>query len=220
MSQKHQITAEKREVFGKKINKYRKEGKVPGNIYGKTIEPLPVWFSSKELAQLLKGISESALIDIKIGDEKARPVIFRDIQHEFTSRTVVHVDAQQVNLKEKIVVNIPIEIVGQSELITKGDGILETTTSEVEVEALPTDLPEGFAIDISGLTEIGQKITVSQLSVPNGVQILTDPETVLVAIVNAAGAEEEPVATSEADQIDSVDASTAKDGLKEEKKNN
>jgi large subunit ribosomal protein L25 len=219
MGNKHVISAEARDVFGKKVRKFRRDGKVPGNIYGKTTEPTPVWFNAKELATLLKDVGESSLIEVKIGSDKTRPVIFRDLQHGLSFTNILHVDAQQVNLKEKIQVAVPVEITGESEAVTNGLGILETTTPEIEIEALPTDLPEAFVVDITALSEVGQKITVADLKVPNGVEILTDPETVVVAIVEQQVQEEEAAPVTEEQQVDGVAATEEKaDGETDEKK--
>ncbi len=210
MGNKHVISAEARDVFGKKVRKFRREGKIPGNIYGKTTEPTPIWFNAKELATLLKDVGESSLIEVKIGSDKTRPVIFRDLQHGLSFTNILHVDAQQVNLKEKIQVAVPVEITGESEAAAKGLGILETVTPEIEIEALPTDLPESFIVDITALVEVGQKITVADLKAPNGVEILTDPETVVIAIVEQHVQEEEVETKTEEQQIEGVAATEEK----------
>lgn len=210
MANRHVINAEKREVFGKKLSKYRKEGKIPGNIYGKTTDPTPIWFNSKEVDTLLKDVSETAFIDIKIGSEKARPVVLRDIQHHTIGRAIVHIDAQQVNLNEKIQVTVAIEITGESEAVTSELGILENALAEIEIEALPADIPESFIVDISPLVEVGQKITVADLKVPTGVEIITDAEATIVSIVEPQQAEEEVVEKTEAELIEGVEATAEK----------
>lgn len=220
MAARHTINAEKRDVFGKQINKFRKEGKVPGNIYGKVTDPTAVWFNEKDLENLLKEVSETALIDIIINGEKARPAVLRDVQHAVARKGIIHVDAQQVNLREKIQVAVPVEVTGESESVTKGTAIMETLTSEVEVEALPTDLPEAFTVDITSLAEPGDKIIVADLKVPQGVEILTEPETTLVALIEPQSQEEEEetaAAPDEAAQVDNVET-TVEGATEEEEK--
>jgi len=104
----------------------------------------------------------------------------------------LHVDFRQVNLKEKVTANIPIEIIGESPAIKEKDGVLVTPLDEIEVEALPTDLPESIQVDISGLANIGDSITVADLKVGDKVEIQTDPETPIVLIQEQQAEEEEP----------------------------
>ncbi len=208
------IHATKRDVFGKRISSHRNQGHVPANIYARDTESIAIWFDEKELRTILKDVSESTLIDLSLeGESKTRPVILRHIEENMFKPQVIHVDVQQVNLKEKMVINIPVEVTGEAQIIVDGLGLLETPTTEVEVEALPTDLPESFTIDISPLTEIGQHILVKDLKAPKGVEILSDPEAIL-AVVTEPAKEEEAAPADEAAAVDAVE--TTEEGKSEE----
>ena len=204
MSTKHILKAEKRETFGKALAQHRALGKIPGNIYGNIAEPLAVWFEKKELETLLKDVSESALIDVMVGSDKTRPSIMRDIQYNVVKKDIVHIDLQQVNLKEKIQVAIPIEFTGESKLAESGDAVVDTHLSEIEIEALPTDLPESFTVDISQLVAIGDKIIVGDLKVGKEIEILTDKEESIVALIEPQK-QEEDATVSEAEQVSEVE---------------
>jgi large subunit ribosomal protein L25 len=209
MSNKHVLNVEKRDIVGKKVKAYRKTGKIPANIYGKGIDSISVWINEKMLQGLLKEVGESALIELTLeGDKKTRPVILREVTHDAYRPVIVHVNLQQVNLKEKLQIAIPVEITGESQAVNDGKGILQTAVSEIEVEALPTDLPESIVIDVSGLAEVGDHILVKDIKVIKGVEIITDPDEVVVSIVEPQAEEPEAAApVSEADQVASVEAS-------------
>lgn len=205
MTNKHTINSEKRTVFGKEMNKFRREGKIPANIYGKTIEAISLFINEKELQTLLREAGENALVEVSVGSEKSRPALMRNISKHPTNGKVVHVDFQQINLKEKITVMVVVELTGENELATKGEGLIETVLNEIEVEALPTDLPENFTIDIALLTEVGQQVKVKDLTIPKGVEILTDAEHVIVTLSGPQAIVEEEVATTEAAQVEGVE---------------
>jgi len=205
MAARQTLNATKREIFGKKLGAQRKEGKIPANIYGKALDSVGVFIDEKELKTLLKEINETTLIDIIVGSEKPRPVILRKITHNPVKRIEIkHVDIQQVNLKEKMVISIQVKLIGENELATKGEAIIETITSAVEIEALPTELPEEYGIDISKLTEIGQQIYVKDLPEHKGVEVLTDKEAILVTLVQPQKIEEEVVPVTEEAQIGEI----------------
>lgn len=212
MPARQTIHATKRDIFGKKLNSYRSKGQVPANIYSRDIESIAIWFDSKELSSILKDASESTLLDLSLeGESKTRPVILRHVNENMFKPQVIHVDVQQVNLKEKMVINIPIEITGESEIVSNGLGILETPTTEIEIEALPTDLPETISIDISPLTEIGQHILVKDINALKGIEILSDPEAILAVITEPAKEEEEAVA-SESEAVANVETTSEQKG--------
>jgi large subunit ribosomal protein L25 len=91
-------------------------------------------------------------------------------------RTVSHVEFFKVNLNEKLKTQIPVRIIGEAPAVKEGTGTLLTTLGEVEIEALPTNIPEGLDLDVSGLTAVNMELKVKDLGVPSGVSIVTDPE--------------------------------------------
>lgn len=189
------LKAEKRTLLGSKVKKLRRQGIVPANVFGHDVESLAIQVSAVEFARVYKNAGETSLIWIKVeSEDKERPTLVKGLTNNPVSGQRMHVDFHQVNLKEKVTANIPVEITGECQLIKDGLAVLDTNIQEIEVEALPTDLPESIVFDISDLLEIGAQLKVSDVKLPAGVTLITDPETTVVAI-GAPQKEEEPLET-------------------------
>lgn len=189
------LKAEKRNLLGSKVKKLRRQGILPANVFGHDVESLAIQVSAVEFSRVYKEAGETSLIWLKVEPEdKERPTLVKGLTSNPVSGQKMHVDFHQVNLKEKVTANIPVEIVGESQLIKDGLAVLDTNIQEIEVEALPTDLPESLIFDISGLLEIGAQLKVSDVKLPSGVTLVTDPEATVVAI-GAPQKEEEPLET-------------------------
>src|SRR3989338_462560 len=159
------LNAEERMLLGKKVKNLRKDGKLPGHVFGKGLETEHVSVDGKTFLQLFKEAGETGLIDLKIGTEKVRPVMVRGVQYDPVSGEPVHIDFYQVNLTQKVRVPVPLVLVGeQPESVHLGETIVLQTLNEIEVEALPTDLVENIEVDISPLKQIDDAITLAQLN--------------------------------------------------------
>lgn len=180
-TQHPKLKVEKRTVLGKKVKNLRKDGVLPANIYGKGIKSESVSVKLKDFEAIYKETGETGLVELQL-DDQTRPVLIKNLQLEYVERNPVHVDFYQVNLKEKVKTMVPIEVVGEPKAVTDKLGLLLTPISEVEVEALPADLPEKIEVNVENLAAVGDQITVSQLKVPSTVTILTDSEQVVVKI--------------------------------------
>ncbi len=191
MAQRTQLKAQKRELFGRKINRLRRQGILPSNLFGNKIKSQALQVDTVSFTKVYQQEGETGLVDLVV-DTKNHPVLIGQIHHDPVSGKPLHVDFRQVNLKEKVTANIPIEIIGESPAIKEKDGVLVTPLDEIEVEALPTDLPESIQVDISGLANIGDTITVADLKIGTKVEIQTDPETPIVLIQEQQAEEEEP----------------------------
>jgi large subunit ribosomal protein L25 len=183
IKEKITLKVEKREILGKKVKKLRREGILPASIYGKNVKSLAVQLYLKDFLPVYKKVGETGIIELNlVGEEKPRHVLIHNVQMDPVSDKPLHVDFRQVLLTERITASIPVELVGESPAVAQKLGVLIQTLSEVEVEALPTDLPEQFTVDISGLKEVDQAITVGDLKPPAGVKILTSEKEILVKI--------------------------------------
>jgi len=181
--EKIKLTVEKRKVTGRKVRALRQQGILPANIYGKKEKSLAVQLEAKSFLPVFKEAGETSLIELKVVDEKeARPVLIHNVQFHPVEETPLHVDFYQVDLKEKVTTKVPVELIGESPAIKDKIGILIQPLSEVEVEALPTDLPEKIEVDISGLKAVDETVLVGSVKVSEGVKILTDEKEVLVKI--------------------------------------
>src|SRR5258708_23326667 len=175
------LKAQEREVLGKKVKKLREDGLVPGHVFGNKVETEHVALKTKEFMAVLHQAGETGLIDLRIGEEKVRPVMIKGTQYDVRSGKLLHVDFYQVNLSQKVQVPVPIEIIGEeSELVHLGEAVILQTLNEVQVEALPTDLIEKIEVDITSLQAIGDSITVSQLNVDRSlITILAEDEEIV-----------------------------------------
>lgn len=180
------LKANERTVLGKKVKKLRADGLIPGHVFGNKIETEHVSVSNHDFMLVYATAGETGLIDLKISDEKVRPVLIRDVQLDPVSGKPLNIDFYQVNLKEKVKVPVPIVLIGEEpESVHIGEAVIIQPMSEIEVEALPTDLPEKIEVDISLLKQIDDTILVSQLQMPEGVEILAEPEAVVVKLDSA-----------------------------------
>jgi len=184
------LHAEQREGKGKSAaRKLRMKGLVPAIVYAKHETPVQVMTDRRELVKLLHQQGDKVLIDldVKSGDtSNSKTVIIKEIQFDTVRDDILHVDFQQINLSEKIRVQVPLHSKGDAEAPgVKEGGILEHILRELDIECLPTDLPKEILVDVSGL-KIGEPIHVKQIAAPQGVVILTDPEQIAVLIKFAA----------------------------------
>lgn len=176
------LKAEKRKVTGRKVKNLRKEGQIPANIYGKDVDSLSIQVGAKDLESVFKKAGETAIIDLAIGKE-VRPVLVHNMQVHPVTDEVLHVDFRQVNLKEKVSANIPVELVGESPAQKSGIGTAVLLVKELEVEALPGDLPEKFEVDATTLTEVDQVVKISDLKYDKDkVEVKTDVESIVAKV--------------------------------------
>jgi len=184
------LKAKKRELTGRKVKKLRREGILPANLYGKKIKSEAIEVSASDFAKVFKVAKETGLVELTINGSK-KPVLIHNVQLDPVTDTILHVDFLQVDLKEKVVANVPIELVGESPVEKQGLGTVVQYLDEIEVESLPGDLPEKFEVDLGTLVEIDQVISVKDLSVDKDkVEIKADPEQIVVKVEKAKQEEE------------------------------
>jgi len=177
--QRPTIEAQKREMTGKKVKRLRQMGIIPASVYGNDFKSITIQMDAKEANLMFEEHGESGLIDLQI-EKETFPVLFKNPQFHPVTGEMIHVDLYKVNLKEKTTVEVPIEIVGESASAKMGNVLINVIDS-VEVEALPTDLPENFVVDISKLATLEDMITVADLEYDKEIMtIVTDPEQVIV----------------------------------------
>jgi large subunit ribosomal protein L25 len=181
MADKIQLKALKRELLGKKVKKLRHEGKIPANIFGHKVASQAIGIDSLEFRSVYKQAGETSIIYLQIDGEKdTRPVLISNIQIHPFDRKVLHIDFRQVNLKEKITANVPLVLIGKAPVESLGAVILHLK-DELEVEALPADLPEKIELDISSLKQMGDSLTVKDLKIDTAkIKLLAHEEELLV----------------------------------------
>jgi len=190
------LTAEKRTILGRKAKILRREGVLPANIYGKKVKSLAVQTDLKSFLSAFKKTGETSVVKLKVrGEKKSRPVLIHNVQFDPVSDQPLHADFYQVDLKVKVTTEVPIELVGESPAAKEKIGILIQPLTEVEVEALPTELPDKLELDISGLKEVDDAVIVADLKIPKEVKLLTPEKEILAKIEPLA--KEEVVAPPE-----------------------
>ncbi|OGE27958.1 hypothetical protein A2867_02695 [Candidatus Daviesbacteria bacterium RIFCSPHIGHO2_01_FULL_40_11] len=205
------LQAEERKILGKKVKNLRKDGKLPGHVFGKGLETEHVSVDGKTFLKTFKEAGETGLIDLKIGAEKVRPVMVREVQYDPVSGEPIHIDFYQVNLAQKVKVPVPLVLVGeQPESVHLGETIVLQTLNELEVEALPTDLIEKIEVDITSLKNIDDAIIVGQLSYDRSkLAIHTPAEEIVVKLAPAVTAEMEKLLEEQAAEAAAVAAEAA-----------
>src|SRR3954468_2771214 len=181
-----------RETFGSRATRrLRRDGLVPGIVYGQGGEARPFQVPSRELRTALG--SGQNLFDLELDGSKAVPVVIKEQQHHPVRGDVLHVDCLEVRLDEEIQSEVPIELEGadQAPGVREG-GVLEHVTREVTVEALPTEIPERITVDVSEM-DINDTINLASVSVPSGVKLMAEElEEITIATLSPPRVEEEP----------------------------
>jgi len=183
------LKVQSRQTLGKNIQSLRVQNKVPAILYGpKITKPLSLEINLEDFEKVYKDAGQSTLIHLETlgsdeGKEKTENVVLiHDIQRHPVSRRVMHVDFYQVPLDKKITIMIPLEILGEAPAVRDEGGILVRNVYEVEIRALPTKLPAEMKVSISNMSHIGDAIHVRELVLDPDVEILNNPDEVLVSI--------------------------------------
>jgi len=178
------LSAQLRTVTGKQVRQLRREGLIPGVVYGHHTAPIAVQIEERALRHVLQRAGGNQLIRLQLGEGEApHMVLLREVQREPIKRRPLHVDLYEVVMTERIRAEIPVTFVGTSPVVKRGDGLLYHGVEAVEVECLPADLLSHIEVDVSSLTEIDQEITVGDLQLGDKYEILSDPDEVLARVI-------------------------------------
>lgn len=204
---RHTLTATKREVTGRKVKKLRRAGQIPATVYGRNMKSTSVAVASDAFAKTYEQAGETGLVELSI-DGKVHPTLIHAVQRDPVTDAILHVEFYQVNLKEKVRTHVPLVLSGEAPAVAEKKGVLLTILDEVEVEALPTDLVDKIEVPVSGLSEVGQEVTVRDLAIPAGITILSD----LALTVAKIG----PLVTREAEKEAAEEVAATEAGAPEE----
>jgi large subunit ribosomal protein L25 len=179
-----QLSAQPRKPLGKRSRRLLREGKVPAIVYGHNTDATPVTLDRLEFQKVFAKSGRTQLVDLVLDGGRTEKVIVREIQTHPRRLGPIHVDFYQVNLQEKIEVEVPVHLTGESAAVKRGDADVLQPLHAIRVECLPSDIPASFEVDITPLEEIEAELRVSDLAVPKGVTILDEPEELVVKIVH------------------------------------
>ena len=195
------LTVQERESRGSAASRrLRENGLVPGVLYGNGGQAHPFCIEERELRRVLTGDHGlHAILDVVLeGQQKAHHAVLKEYQLDPTRARLLHIDLQEVRLDQAIQTQVVVELVGESEGVKEG-GVLSQVYREVNVEALPMEVPDRLELDVSSMV-IGDTLRVSDLRVPEGVKLLDDPETVLASVTPPTKIEEPEVVEEELEE--------------------
>jgi len=197
------LVVQDRAVLGSaESRRLRRRGVVPGVLYGRE-QPIPIAVSERDLRAALGGAGGAhAVLDVVVGSGKTHSSVLKEFQQDPVRGSVTHVDLQEVRLDQPIHAAVAVVLVGDARGVREG-GVLTQVTTNVNVQALPLEIPEHLELDVTELG-VGDSARLSQLRVPDGVTILDDVEETVVATVSAPRAEE-PEPTEAAEGAEAVE---------------
>jgi large subunit ribosomal protein L25 len=214
------LSASERTILGKNVKRLRRDGILPGHVFGKKTETEHVSVDTKIFLKTFKEAGATGVIDLKIGAEKVRPVMVRGVQFDPVSGNPIHIDFYQVDLTQKVTVPVPLTLIGEEpESVHLGEAIVLQTLSEVSMEALPNDLIDSIEVDISTLVAIDDAITVADLKIDREkLAILTPEEEIIVKLAPAVTEEMEELLEEQAAETEAAaDEQAAEEGIEGEK---
>lgn len=175
------LNAEKRDIFRKKLYKVRREGKLPAVVYGPKTKPLSIFVSLADFKKVFKEAGESTVVEIKL-DNKPLSVLIHEVSVDPMSREPIHIDFYAALMDKPVEASISLEFVGISPAVKGLGGMLVKVMHEIEVEALPANLPHGLEVDLSVLVNLGDHIIASQIPLPSGVKLVTNGDDNIVLV--------------------------------------
>jgi large subunit ribosomal protein L25 len=187
------LQATKRTETGRQVRKLRAQGAVPGVVYGHRSTAEPVALEAAEFRRVFAKAGRTHLVDLVLEGGRPEKVLIKEVQKHPRHEGAQHVDLFRIDLKEKLQIDVPVTIVGESPAVKRGDGDLLISTHTVRVECLPSDIPESIEVDVSNLENIDDAVRVHDLKFAEGVTLLTGGDEMIVK-VQAHRVAEEPVA--------------------------
>ena len=179
-----QLNASTRELLGKRTRRLHRQGKLPAVVYGHNTKPTALVLDRLEFQKVFLKSGRTHLVDLLVDSARSEKVLVREIQTHPRRLGPTHVDFYAVSLEEKITVEVPVHLTGESAAVKRGDADILQPIHALRVECLPTDIPEAFEVDLTPLEEIESEVRVSDISVPKGVTVLVDADELVVKIVH------------------------------------
>lgn len=209
-----QLQAKNRDVKAN-IDRLRKSGQMPAELYGNKIQNLHLSVGQNEFEKVLRKVGESTIIELMTEDGQKHNVLIHDVQRHFLTSLPIHVDFLEVSMTEKLTATVALEFVGESFAVKNLGAVLVRQLDEVEVECLPGDLPSSIEVDISKLATLEDSIHVKDLSVSDKVKVVTDGEE-LVAKVQPPRNVEAELAEPIVEDVTKVEGVVKEEPAKEE----
>ena len=201
-----------RTVITKGLNRLRRDGLLPGILYGTDMNPVALQLPAHEAGQILTRLQGTVLIDLEV-DGQNHTTIVRELQRDVLTGHPLHVDFMAVDMKQVLTITVPISLVGESPAVATGEYTVMTSLYDLEVECLPKDMINIIEVSVDGLTDLGDSILVSDVIVPEGIKILTDLEEAVARVAYAGIVEvEEEEEEEEGLELDAEDVEVIEKG--------
>ena len=182
MAEKIELNVDERKVTGKKVRFLRNQGIVPVHLFGHNVDSLALQSDAVQLQKVLSHAGRTRLIDLKVGKSpKSRSVMVREIQRDPIKGGLIHVDLYEVNMAEKIRVEVPIVLIGESPALKLRENMLYQDLSSLTIECLPDKMPDRIQVDISVIKEADEVVRVKDIVLPD-VSILNEPDLVIAKV--------------------------------------
>jgi large subunit ribosomal protein L25 len=201
MADRMKLELEPRTVTGKKVGRLRRDGLLPATVYGKGVGPFTVQLDARTFGDTYRRAGRTGLIDLTIPGQSGVSVFIHALQRHPVTRAIQHVDFLAVDLRVEVTVDVPLHIVGEPEIVRRGDAVLNQPLTSLAVHALPADIPSFVEVDLSGLDSFDKSIHVSDITLPTNGTIVT-PADELVASLTPARVEQEEVVEDEAEEAE------------------
>jgi large subunit ribosomal protein L25 len=190
------LQASPRTIIGKQVRALRREGILPAVIYGHNIAPLAISMDFKQTSYVLAGVSSSHLIAIMV-EGKEHNVLVQERQRDPVSDELVHVDFLEVSMTEKLRVTVRLVLRGDAPAVKTYNGVIVSNMEVVEVESLPGNLPEHLEVDLTSLKEIGDSLLVRDIPLPADVEMINEPDEIVVVVAAPISEAEEQLPEAE-----------------------
>ena len=209
------LAATARTVTGKHVHVLRRRGEVPAVLYGHNVESRALAIEARMLERVWHRAGRSHLVDLSLDGDRPHKVLIRELQIDPRTARVLHVDLFAVNLREKLVVDIPIVPVGDAPAVSDLKiGVLQQIMTTVKLECLPSDIPAQLTVDVSALGAIDDGVHLSAVQLPEGVALAhgVDPEELVVKIAALRVIEEVEEAEAAPDEAEAAEAAAEAEG--------
>ena len=200
------VEAQPRAARGKnEARRTRRQGLIPAIVYGAFKDPQSVSVNPKDIIKIIRSrTGHNSIFDLNIDGIERTPVIVADEQYDPIKGSLLHIDLKRIDLSKKLRVSVPVHVAGEAKGVKQQGGVLDVVTRAIEIECVPSDIPDEFSVDVTELT-IGTNIRVSDLNVKEGIRVLTAPDAVIAHVVGikeeAAPAEAAPAAPAEPEVV-------------------
>ena len=183
MAERVSLVAEPRTILGKQVNRLRREGRLPANVYGRGITSVAIDVDARDFQRTIKAHGVRAMFELRIaGENETRHVILRGLTRKGGMGDPIHADFYQVDLNRPIQANVPIHLVGEAPAVRDLAGTLVQSLDIVSIHCLPLAIPDSIEVDVSPLKTFDVSLTVGDVKPPEGVEILTDPSIVVATV--------------------------------------